>query len=302
VVEVIRKRSEQLEHEGAELGRIHANANYRKALGYWLGFLRGVLASNDVEHAEMAPLKVEAEQFLALLHDEDAAELIRDLDMWSEAPEEVYAVLETIVGMRSREFVVSSDKDEVNEFYGFCAGIACDNSITPAEVEKLLSRLDSSAILRDDSRVASLGYAARRSIADGRITADEAEDICGWIAQLVGDSATDTGLPTFGNVGVIDGALEDESQFRIPGQMFVLTGKFVIGPRKVIAGMINDLGGEWKNTLCGQTNYLVVAAEASRDWKHSHEGTKIIRAMELRQKGGRPDLVHEPMLARALGL
>jgi hypothetical protein len=59
---------------------------------------------------------------------------------------------------------------------------------------------------------------------------------------------------------------------------------------------------ELKNTVCGETDYLVVAAEASRDWKHSHEGTKIIRAMELRQKGGRPDLVHEPMLARALAL
>ncbi|MGN6303583.1 MAG: BRCT domain-containing protein [Mesorhizobium sp.] len=299
---MVQKRGRTLEHEGAALGRIHASANYRKALGYWLGFLRGVLASEQVERAEMAPLRVEAEQFLALLHDDDAVELIRDLDMWRDSPEEVYSVLQTIVGMRSREFLVSSDKDEVNEFYGFCAGIACDNSITPAEVEKLLARLDSSVILQDDKRVASLGYAARRAISDGRITSDEAEDICGWITRLVGDSATDTGLPTFGNVGVLDGALEDASQFRISGQMFVLTGKFVIGPRKVIAGMINDLGGEWKNTVCGKTNYLVVAAEASRDWKHSHEGIKIIKAMELREKGGRPDLVHEPMLAQALGL
>ncbi len=47
---------------------------------------------------------------------------------------------------------------------------------------------------------------------------------------------------------------------------------------------------------------LVVAAEASRDWKHSQEGTEIIRDMELRQKGGRPDVVHEPMLASALAL
>jgi hypothetical protein len=57
-----------------------------------------------------------------------------------------------------------------------------------------------------------------------------------------------------------------------------------------------------KNTVCGATDYLVVAATASRDWIHSHEGTKIIRAMELRPKGGRPDVVHEPMLASALAL
>ncbi|WP_434722785.1 hypothetical protein [Mesorhizobium sp. RIZ17] len=157
MVEVFQKGSGKLEHEGSALGRIHAQANHRKALGYWLGFLKGVMASERVERAEMPPLRVEAEQFLSLLHDNDAAELIRDLDMWSGAPDEVYAVLETIIGIRSREFAAANDKDEVNEFYGFCAGIACYNSITPAEVEKLLSRLDSSAILQKDSRVASLG-------------------------------------------------------------------------------------------------------------------------------------------------
>jgi NAD-dependent DNA ligase len=118
----------------------------------------------------------------------------------------------------------------------------------------------------------------------------------------VGDSATDTGLSTFGNVGVIDGALEDPNQIIIPEHMFVLTGKFAIGPRKVIAGMIVERGGQWKNTVCHNTDYLVVASEASRDWKHSHDGLKIIRAMELREKGGRrPNLVLEPLLAQSLG-
>ncbi len=49
---------------------------------------------------------------------------------------QIYAILGTIIGIRSRELIAADDKDEVNEFYGFCAGIACDNSITPAEVEK----------------------------------------------------------------------------------------------------------------------------------------------------------------------
>lgn len=298
----VRRKAGALEHEGAALGRIHAKANQQKALGYWLGFLKGVLASENVERGELAPLRVEAEQFLALLHDDDAAELIRDLDTWKDTPGEVHSVIETIVGYRSREFVIMNDKDVVNEFYGFCAGIACDNSITPAEVERLLARLYASSVLRSDSRIASLGNVARKSIEDGRITEEESEDICQWIAKLVGDSATDTGLPTFGNVGVIDGALEDASRFSIPDRMFVLTGKFAIGPRKVLAGMISERGGSWKNSVCGETDYLVVAAEASRDWKHTHEGTKIIRAIELRQKGGRPDLVHEPMLARALAI
>lgn len=124
-----------LEHEGPELGRIHRKANRRKALGYWLGFLKGVLASHRIEGREIAPMRIEAEHFLSILDDDDAAELLEDSDIWADQLSEVYAIVECIIDVRSKEFVPETTKDEINEFYGFCAGIACDNVITPAEVE-----------------------------------------------------------------------------------------------------------------------------------------------------------------------
>ncbi|HEV7246162.1 MAG TPA: hypothetical protein VGN93_04140 [Shinella sp.] len=289
------------EQGGAALGRVHARSNNRKALAYWLGFLKGILASEKVESAEFAPLHVEAENFLKLLHDPDAYELIEDLRIWKDEPNEIYDIIENIVAMRSRDFVIDGEKDEINELYGFCAGIACDNRITAEEVAKLLGRLDTYPRIQGDKRVANLRNAARRSIADGRVTPEESDDICTWITHLVGDSASDTGMATFGNVGVIEGALEDHNEVFFDGQMFVLTGKFTLGPRKAVQGMISDRGGEFKSTVCRNTHYLCVATEASRDWKHSHEGLKIIRAMELRDEGKGPHLVHEGTLARALG-
>jgi len=288
-----------LEHDGAALGRIHARSNNRKALGYWLGFLKGVLASTKVETTEYDPLRVEAENFLNLLHDPDARELIEDIRIWKDEPNEIYEIVENIVAVRSRDFVIESEKDEINELYGFCAGIACDNRITPEEVERLLSRLDSYPRIQNDQRVRNLRTAAQRSIADGRITPEESDDICNWITHLVGDSATDTGIATFGNVGVLDGALEDHNDIIFDRRMFVLTGKFTLGPRKAIQGMISDRGGEFKSSVCRNTNYLCVATEASRDWRHSHEGLKIMRAMELREEGRGPQLVHEGTLAQA---
>lgn len=290
----------KLEHEGAALGRIHARSNNRKATAYWLGFLKGILASEKVETAEFAPLQIEAENFLKLLHDPDAYELIEDLRMWRNEPNEIYDIIENIVSMRSREFFVEDEKDEINELYGFTAGIACDNRITAEEVEKLLTRLDTYPRIQTDQRVVNLRNAARRSIADGRITAEESDDICTWITHLVGDSASDTGIATFGNVGVIEGALEDHTEIVFGGRMFVLTGKFTLGPRKAVQGMISDRGGDFKSNVCRNTHYLCVATEASRDWKHSHEGLKIIRAMELRTEGRGPHLVHEGTLAQAL--
>jgi hypothetical protein len=300
MVDAVRPEKKVLVHEGAALRRIHASSNSRKALGYWLGFLKGVLASENVEHAEYEPLRVECENFLGLLHDPDARELIEDLYIWRDGPNEVYEIIENIVAMRSRDLVAENDKDEFNELYGFCAGIACDNRITPREVEKLLSKLGSYPRIQSDTRIANLRNAALRSIADGRITPEESDDICSWITHLVGDSATDTGIATFGNVGVLNGALEDHNHIVFDRQMFVLTGRFTLGPRKAVQGMISDRGGEFKSSVCRNTNYLCVAAEASRDWRHSHEGTKIIRAMELRDEGRGPHLVHEGTLAKAL--
>lgn len=292
----------KLEHEGVALGRIHAQSNNRKALAYWLGFLKGILASDKVETAEYAPLQVEAENFLELLHDPDAYELIEDIRIWKDTPSEIYDIITDIVAIRSKGFVAETEKDEVNELYGFCAGIACDNRITAEEVEKLLARLETYPKIQGDSRVVNLRNAARRSIADGRVTAEESDDICSWITHLVGDSASDTGVATFGNVGVIEGALEDHREIVFDGRMFVLTGKFTLGPRKAVQGMIADRGGDFKSAVCRNTHYLCVATEASRDWKHSHGGTKIIRANELRSEGRGPYVVHEGTLAKAFAL
>ncbi|OCW56899.1 hypothetical protein AWJ14_06985 [Hoeflea olei] len=140
------------------------------------------------------------------------------------------------------------------------------------------------------------------SISDGLITAEESDDICKWISHLVGDSATDTGIATFGNVGVMEGALEDVSSLIFEDRMFVLTGRFTLGPRKVVEGLIADRGGRHKKTVCRKTNYLVFSTEASRDWRHSHEGLKIMRALELREEGKGPDLVSESLLAQAFGI
>lgn len=291
----------KLEHEGPVLGHIHAKANYRKALAYWLGFLQGVLASDEVEQAEILPLTTEARNFLEMFGPMTAEFFVKDLDALTLGESrQAYVTIEGILRNRSNEITFDEPKDLVNVFYGFCAGIACDNLISPAEVERLIKQITPE--LMKDARIAGLHKAALLSIKDGRITGEESADICQWIAKLVGDSASDTGVATFGNVGVVDGAVSDHSLIDFDGRMFVLTGKFQIGPRKAVSNMIAERGGRFKDSVCGKTDYLAIAVTASRDWKHSHEGQKIIYAMELRQKGGSPNLIIEDTLARALQL
>lgn len=293
----------ELECGGAILAKIHEKGNQRKREAYWLGFLRGILASSKLEDMEVPSLRAEAEHFLELLGDDDAAEILRDLDTaFDDYNGEVYAAVECIAEQRSRSRVDGGSVDVANEFYGFCAGIACDNRIVPEEVTAVLAeigRLPSDVAA--DSRISLLGEAAQRAILDGRVTPEESEDISSWICHLVGDSCADTGLATFGNMPVLDDVVKDVKQIVFEENSFVVTGTFLFAPRKVIKSVIVELGGTVSESVSRKTHYLVFGAEASRDWKYSHEGTKLARARELRQLNGSPLLVDESTFCRALG-
>lgn len=292
----------ELPYGGRELGRIHRRANRAKHEAYWLGFLSGVLASEKVEALEMPALRAESQRFLDDFHDDDAAELLRDLDTdFVDHHREVYDVLSCIIDMRSRAFDAENEKNRVNRFLGFCAGIACDNRITPKEARRLLDAIGDVAELADDARVLRLQAVTRAALADGVITGEESADIAEWICRLVGDSCADTGLATFGNTPVLDGLMDDETFVTVDGRRFVVTGAFMVAPRKVIKSALTRSGGIVSESVSRKTDYLVVGGEASRDWKYSHEGTKLVRARELRAQGGRPHLIGERLLCRMLG-
>lgn len=292
----------ELKYGGFALGRIHAKSNRRKAEAYWLGFLEGVLASESVEQLEIASIRAEADQFLHLFGDDDAADLLQDLDTaYSDYHNEIYGVISGIVDYRSRPFDENSDsKDCCNRFFGFCAGIACDNRLKIKEVEKLIEQIGNNQQLLDDPAISALKKVAAEAIADGHLSQDEEEDIGEWITRLVGDSCADTGLPTFGNTPSIEGVLRDPSMLVFQNAGFVVTGAFSMGPRKIIERRITECGGLVAKSVSRSTDYLVIAAVASRDWLHSHQGTKIIAARKLREKGGRPHFVEEVTFQKAL--
>lgn len=294
----------ELKYGGFSLGRINATRNRRKAEAYWLGFLEGVLASESIENLEIDAIRAEAEQFLSLFGDEDAADLIQDLDTaYNDYHGEIYAAICCIVDYRTRPFSHAPEAtDRCNRFFGFCAGIACDGRLKLKEVQKLIDMIDQDTEFLDDSRIAGLRKVAVEAISDRHLSVEEEEDISEWIARLVGDSCADTGLPTYGNSPSIDGVLRDPATLVFENAGFVVTGAFSMAPRKVIESWIAQRGGVVAKSVSRNTDYLIVAAIASRDWLHSHQGTKIIEARKLREQGGRPHFVDELTFRRALGL
>ena len=80
---------------------------------------------------------------------------------------------------------------------------------------------------------------------------------------------------------------------------FVLTGSFSV-PKKVFAKIIEAKGGTISNSVSRKVDYVVSANSGSRDYVLTNSGTKILKAVELQKKYGKPNFIVESTLRSLL--
>ncbi|MGF6489285.1 NAD-dependent DNA ligase [Pseudomonas frederiksbergensis] len=68
-------------------------------------------------------------------------------------------------------------------------------------------------------------------------------------------------------------------------RMFLFTGIMAYGPRKECESLIIERGGLIGGSVSKKIHYLVVGSIGNDQWLHSTYGTKIKRAVELRESG-----------------
>lgn len=100
------------------------------------------------------------------------------------------------------------------------------------------------------------------------------QDLCGSTIDDMAACARTTGL-----------AFDQVTEIVIPGHAFCLTGDFVYAPREICERAIQCRGGLIKTGVSKKVHYLVVGARGSEAWKHGSFGTKIARAMTLKEEG-----------------
>jgi hypothetical protein len=76
-------------------------------------------------------------------------------------------------------------------------------------------------------------------------------------------------------------------------QLFCITGSSERGPRKCIAGVIEQCGGRFHPRLTNETSYLIVCADGNPCWAYACYGRKVEDAVERRRNGQRLQILHE---------
>jgi hypothetical protein len=175
---------------------------------------------------------------------------------------------------------------QTDELIGICRGVLLDGAITDGEIRFLAQWLEGnqeSAHLWPHNLLYERIAAA---LADGKISEDEEKELLVVLNHVTGGfrqvtpEGKETGLDT-GGLPYDDPA----PPVIFDSHSFCVTGDFAYGPRERVIAAIEERRGRVVGAPSGKTNFLVVGITGSTAWKHSTHGTKIIKALELKQVG-----------------
>lgn len=284
------------------LETVHAKKVAYKAKCFWLGFLRGLLASENITQDELEPLVMHTRELLSHFPDDDAYELLTEISMdWDDLLAEAEGLVENILEFREGEAELEEGYNAKNYFHGFLKGIACDNLITFSELNFAATFLTENPKLLKDPRVSVINDQIDLILADGEVDAEESDEICSWISRLVGDSFADTSLTAMTDQGGSEDYLKTLDINSIVNVDAVVTGVFnQKRSRRQIVTELKNLGVEIKQGVSKKTDFLIVADEASKYWATPNAGTKLLKAHDLKQETGKPNLVSEHLINQML--
>lgn len=169
---------------------------------------------------------------------------------------------------------------QIDELIGLAQGLCADGIINQKEVEFLQKWTAANAGITDQPFIASLFTRIQEILADNVADPEECEDLFETLKEF---SSSDAELGEAIKPATFP--LCDPAPILVfEGRRYCLTGTFVFGKRAEC-----KRAAEKRGAVCGSltraTDVVVVGQYATESWKHSGYGTKIEKAMRMREEG-----------------
>lgn len=194
----------------------------------------------------------------------------------------------------SGSFTESRRQDRsTNELVGLCRGLLADGHVSQMEAEFLKDWIERNSAFVGEYPFAPIYRLLSDILSDGVIDEDESADLHDTLIRFVGGEAYDAKGQTASRSTSLP-VTEPQPAISHTGAVFVVTGTFAFGTRSVVHQAIEQRGGLIGASLSKKTNYLVIGELGSRDWLNSNAGTKILKAVSLRDAGHPIAIVTEP--------
>jgi NAD-dependent DNA ligase len=165
----------------------------------------------------------------------------------------------------------------IDELIGLIRGIVADAVVTESEAATLAAWVVKHHEIASDWPVNILVRRLNRIYADGRADDEERDDLKGLLVEIIGDN--DDPLVTPSATLPLSKPAPDVI---FDQNVFVFTGKFAYGPRRLCEAEVLARGGLIGSYVTLQTSYLIIGSVGSRDWIHSSWGRKVEKAAEYK--------------------
>lgn len=195
------------------------------------------------------------------------------------------------------------DRRSADALAGLAAGLVADDVVTQEEAVFLKDWIERNVAHLDDPVINLLYRRLRSMLADGTLDEDESADLRGMLKRL-GRVCVQAASPVASSAIV---SRPTDLPFCAPapslcfdGKIFVFTGIMAFGPRRECQQLVTDRGGILGGAISKKVDYLVVGSIGNEQWRHASYGTKILKAVELREAGALIAIVSEDHWQKAV--
>ncbi|RMM49580.1 BRCT domain-containing protein [Pseudomonas corrugata] len=186
------------------------------------------------------------------------------------------------------------DRRAADALLGLAAGITADGVVNTSEAIFLKRWLESNLVHLSDPVINLLYSRLASMLQDDALDPDESLELLNVLRSFSGVDVENS------KVGGIVVVAPTDLPFNSPapdlvwdGRMFVFTGVMAFGPRKDCQALVEERGGLIGGGVSKKVHYLVVGSVGNEQWRHSTYGTKIMKAVELREAGASIAIVGE---------
>lgn len=186
-----------------------------------------------------------------------------------------------------------------NELVGLCRGLLADGHVCQMEAEFLKNWIERNVAFASEYPFNRIYELLASILEDGQISSDESADLQETLSRFVGGETFDIAGET-ASLSTSLPLCRPEPVIIFESSVFVVTGTFSFGKRKRVEEEIEVRRGLLASAPSRKTRYLVIGELGSRDWLSSNAGTKIQKAVELRDEGHPLAIVSEKHWVSAL--
>lgn len=183
-----------------------------------------------------------------------------------------------------------------SELIGIAKGLIADGVVNEQESSFLVQWLEQNSTF-DSWPFDVINKRVGEMLADGKIDADERQELFSLLESLVGGKPIAEHISSFATTLPLT---TPEPEIILVNCTYCFTGKFAFGMRKDCEKAVSLAGGFVQDKVTATLDYLVIGLMGSSDWAHSSFGRKIQQAIDWNKDGRNIKIIGEDAWTAAL--